>query len=151
MAKTGPTPTSTSNHNLARRRPGPVLHAVPVELPGPGDWLPATRDAYYAYAEAEVARLLRDEDIPQVVLLFDLRDKLARLLPNVPGPTNEGGWPDTLKALQAVKTLDGMIARLASELGIGPLARTRLGILQAEGAEKASKLDQFLSGDGNDA
>ena len=108
-----------------------------IPLPAPADhWLPATRDAYRDYAAADVARALEDEDIPQVRLLFEYRDRITRLVAEL----THGLTEDEHKQAQTIRIYDGMAARLASELGIGPLARTRLGLTRVQEGSALQKL-----------
>ena len=78
--------------------------------------------------------------MPAVLRLFDRIDMLNEMWGQVPrDPT------DAEKALRSIRLLDGMVARQCSELGIGPLARARLGM----GGQPATRnpLDAFLEGD----
>ena len=113
----------------------PGLREVAIALPAPSaEWLPQTRDDYASYAESEVARLLRDEDIPAVRQLFDVRDRMAHLLAD----------PDF--DARTYVSLDRVVARLTTDLGIGPYNRVRLGLQHAEGRIKAAaarKADPF--------
>ena len=82
--------------------------------------------------------ILRDEDIPSVVRLFQRIDKLNRMWSAVPDDPAIAE-----KALRSVRLLDVMVARGCAELGIGPLARARLGIGAAPKSRNA--LDEFMS------
>ncbi len=136
MAKTGPTPSGGD----ARRRVGaPQSQHDRVQLPEPpARWGSGVRAAYEAYRASEAAGLLREEDLAAVARLFDRLDQLARLEANLPEDA-----VDLLKAMQSIRLLDGMVARQMSELGIGPLARARLGM----GGQPAVKndLDAFMA------
>ena len=138
VAKTGPTPAPGASTAVTRRRvDSPGLRATAIALPPPADhWLPATRDSYRDYCASDVARALEEEDAAQVRLLFDYRDRLNRLVDEVA----RGLVEDEHKAAQTIRIYDGMAARLASELGIGPLARTRLGLTRVQEGSALQKL-----------
>jgi hypothetical protein len=137
MAKTGPTPTPGAD---ARRRvASPQSQHDRVQLPeAPERWGLGVEAAYEAYRESEAAGLLREEDLAAVARLFDRLDQLARMEASLPEDA-----ADLLKAMQAIRLLDGMIARQMSELGIGPLARTRLGL--GGQPRVANELDEFMA------
>lgn len=133
MAKTGPTPRPDAPAaTLARRVPTPELLEVAVPMAPPNDqWLGSTQAAYTRYCESTAARVLREEDVAEVELLFTLIDRRWRYIPAL---TSDPA--DDLKTLQAIKIIDGMIDRKCANLGIGPLARTRLGIARIEQSGK---------------
>jgi hypothetical protein len=139
MAKTGPTPDPNAPQGVVRRRvDSPLLADVVVALPISAEpqWGPSTVRAYRAYAESHAARVLREEDVLEVVTLFGMVDQRTRYVTQLTGdPTLD------LKALQAIKIIDSMVDRKASSLGIGPLARTRLGIAKLEQASKLKDLE----------
>lgn len=145
MAKTGPTPNPDAPDAVARRRVAPVeLAEVAIALPPPRVvWRTEVQAAYLAYVESAVAHALRAEDIPQVLQLFDLRDQMATEWELLQGADPDDAQ-ERLRRIQAVKILDGMVARLSGELGIGPLARTRLGMSKVA---EASALDKFMAGE----
>ncbi len=136
MAKTGPTPAPGAD---ARRRVAvPQSQHDRVQLPeAPDRWGLGVGAAYEAYRESEAAGLLREEDLAAVARLFDRLDQLARMEASLPSAA------DLLKAMQAIRLLDGMIARQMSELGIGPLARARLGL--GGQPRVANELDEFMA------
>jgi hypothetical protein len=133
MAKTGPTPDPNAPAaTVARRIAAPELQEVAVALlPAAAGWRPATLEAYLTYAESNAARVLRHEDVAEVHLLFALVDQRLRYTQQLTGSAVED-----LQTLQAMRIADGMIDRKAANLGIGPLARTRLGIARVEQAAK---------------
>ncbi len=136
MAKTGPTP---SGGDPRRRVGAPQAQRDRVQLPEPpAEWAADTLAAYTAYSASEAAGLLRAEDLAAVARLFDRLNKMARIETNLPEDP-----ADLLKAIQAIRQLDGMVARQMSELGIGPLARARLGM----GGQPATRnaLDEFMA------
>lgn len=143
--KTGPTPSPDAPAaTVARRVPSAVLLEVAVPLPPPlTEWGARTLAAYHDYAESQAARVLRAEDVQEVVVLFELIDRRTRYLADL-----TGGAEDDLKALQAIRLVESMIDRKASNLGIGPLARTRLGIARLEqGAKLKATQDAHPSSD----
>lgn len=109
-----------------------ALLDVAIDLPAPkGDWLDITKAAFFAYAESDAARVLRAEDIMELVTLFQLIDQRNRYIVNLTGI-----GADDEPTLRALKMADTMIARMSGNLGVGPLARTRLGISVAERARR---------------
>ncbi len=130
MSKTGPTPDPNAPGAVARRRAeGVALRTEPINFP-PADanWAPQVREAYRQYISSDVARAVNDENLHQVATLFEYWSRVALLL-DADLTTDR----DPHKTAQAIRIYDGMAARLANELGIGPLARVRLGIKVAEG------------------
>lgn len=130
MSKTGPTPDPNAPGAVARRRAGGVaLREQPVEFP-PADanWATQVREAYRQYIASDVARAINEENLHQVATLFDYWSRIANLMALDPALDEEAH-----KTAQTIRIYDGMAARLANELGIGPLARVRLGIKVAEG------------------
>lgn len=142
MGRTGPTPKPGGD---TRRRVPPPGTSDEVQLgPGRPTWDNGTKIAWRTYANSQAAKLLRAEDVPAVLRLFDRIDKLNRLWAAVPDD------PDLAeKALRSVRILDAMVARGCAELGIGPLARARLGIGTAP--KQRSALDEFMGQEGEDA
>lgn len=109
-----------------------ALLDVAIALPAPKDgWLAVTKAAFMAYAESDAARVLRDEDLMELVTLFQLIDQRNRYITNLTGV-----GADDEPTLRALKMADTMIARMSGNLGVGPLARTRLGISVAERARR---------------
>lgn len=141
MGRTGPTPKPGGD--TRRRRPSPTGTAAAMG-PAVGNWLPSTKEAWNSYTASEAAHILRVEDAPAVLRLFERIDKLTRLWDAVPDDPN-----DAEKALRSVRILDAMVARGCAELGIGPLARARLGIGSAP--KQRSALEQFRDEEGEDA
>ncbi|HEV7680001.1 MAG TPA: hypothetical protein VGQ42_15670 [Candidatus Dormibacteraeota bacterium] len=140
-AKTGPTPDP--NADASRRVAAVPLREKAIPMPvASDDWLPGTRQDYRDYARSDTARALSLEHLPQVWLLFTYRDLHRRLVESF-DPAEESA-DVRHKHLQDIRTLDGMIARLCGELGIGPLQRVRLGIKVA-GATR-DPLRQFVTG-----
>lgn len=134
MGRTGPTPKPGGD--TRRRVPSPTGTNAAMG-PAVGNWLPSTQRAWESYTQSEAAKILRVEDEPAVRRLFGRIDKLTRLWEAVPDDPN-----DAEKALRSVRILDAMVARGCAELGIGPLARARLGIGSAP--KQRSALDDFL-------
>lgn len=84
-------------------------------------------------------RALRDEDGFLVTQLFEYIDKLSRFWEYVPDT------PDAAqRALSAVRVLQSMISSLAKDLGIGPAARTAMGINTE--TKPGSRLKAFTGG-----
>lgn len=142
MGRTGPTPKPGGD--TRRRVPAPTGTNAAMG-PAAANWLPSTRRAWELYTQGEAAKILRVEDEPAVRRLFSRIDKLSLLWEAVP---DDPGLAE--KALRSVRILDAMVARGCAELGIGPLARARLGIGTAP--KPRSALDDFLGNDeGDDA
>jgi hypothetical protein len=135
VGKTGPTPAPSGD--TRRRVPGPGLQRDRVVAPeASGDWRSETTQAWDLYVASEAWGLLRAEDLPAVWRLFERLDLLATMWACVPQE------PDGAeKALRSIRLLDSMIARQMAELGIGPLARARLGL--AGPPKESSPLDTF--------
>jgi hypothetical protein len=137
VSKRGPTPDPDAPQSVAKRRAdGVVLRDRVIDFPpAETSWLPRTREAYRDFTGSDVARAAHEESRNQVRLLFEYWDRVERLL-----DLDMADDPEPHKTAQAIRIYDGMAARLANELGIGPLARVRLGIKAAEGGSKLADL-----------
>ena len=140
--KRGPTPTSDTKHAAIQRVPTVSLADEVIQLPQPRRlWLDSTTDAYNRYIESTAARVLRAEDIHEVVTLYDLVDARSKYIDQLSGDPD-----DDYKVLGCIRLVDQAIDRKSNNLGLGPLARTRLGIARMEqlqqeaAAVKASEL-----------
>lgn len=136
-----------SRQALHQRKVDAVLSDERIDLPAPdASWLPATRAAYSAYADADVARLLRAEDVPQVVDLFANLDRLA-LVDAALDAALASDAPIRVvdEHIRAKRGLAALIRDARRDLGIGPRNRVDLGILEAQGVKAAAEVDEFLA------
>lgn len=140
--KRGPTPTSDTKHAAIQRVPTVSLADEVIQLPQPRRlWIDSTIEAYNRYIESTAARVLRAEDIHEVVALYDLVDARSKYIDQLSGDPE-----DDYKVLGCIRLVDQAIDRKSNNLGLGPLARTRLGIARMEqlqqeaAAVKASEL-----------
>lgn len=145
----GRPPSSTSARSVATARAQALASQVAPAFPGADvNWRPDVREAYGVYCAAEVARMLRDEDIELVWRRFALADDLERALDEYRGLRDRVLEAETAidvrnlsdaasRAVATAKALDGMIARLDAQLGIGARNRMSVGLLAVEGAKAA--------------
>jgi hypothetical protein len=111
-----------------------ALRDTVVALPAPGDWHPEVREMYLRYTESTAARVLREEDVHEVQLFFSLCNVRLRYLNALTGD------PDgDFRTLSSLRIIDQLIDRKANNLGVGPLARTRLGIARLDQALRATE------------
>jgi P27 family predicted phage terminase small subunit len=111
----------------------PVVQAPEVQrTPDPkADWLDSTKTAWAVYWRSDVARIVLDVDAPSIFRLFSLYDQhersmdVVRMALVVKGST---GQIRTNPLADHALKLEGVILRLENELGLTPLARSRLGI-----------------------
>lgn len=112
----------------------PVV-AAPVEVqrapdPNPA-WLDSTKAAWAAYWRSDISRIVLDVDAPSISRLFALYDQHERAMDVVRKALVVKGSTGQIRtnplADHALK-LEGVILRLENELGLTPLARSRLGI-----------------------
>lgn len=110
-----------------------------IPFPPAGEhWTERTRAHYSTYVESETARLLRAEDVPNAVRLFEYLDRLARMIGALDDIPDDG----VAKALANVKAMESMVITLSNHLGIGPNARARLSVKTND--KPGSKLEAFL-------
>jgi hypothetical protein len=137
VSKTGPTPDPDAPQAVARRRAeGVALRDSAIAFPpARAEWAPEVRAAYHAYVASDVARAVNDESLHQVALLFEYWSRIAQLM-----GVDVAVDPEPHKTAQTIRIYDGMATRLANELGIGPLARVRLGIKVGEAGSALADL-----------
>lgn len=139
---------SVSRQALHQRKVDAVLADEPFPLPPPdAAWGREAREAYAAYARADVARLLREEDVPQVIRYFATLDRLLDLEARYDAARAADAPDRVLDTLyRTIRSADAVAARMQRDLGLGPRHRIDLGLLQAQGVKAAAEADEFLDG-----
>jgi hypothetical protein len=114
---------------------------APRFLPAGKTWSMEVKRAYRTFQVSETAKFLRKEDVWAVRRLYDYLNQVQHLwdtLINAKAPDKE--------AVAMVATLENIISRLSTSVGLGPKARQSLGISTQR--KPGSKFDDFLSGAG---
>ena len=156
MAGRGPIPKDPKKRidKHGSRRPAPTEKAVPgPALPVPPDDLPTGLVPVWAAIMAELdsrggmPAAFHATDVMLVRVLVDavyVHD-LARADVLAQGITVPGRWgPTTNPSLKTQKEAGATILRVATELGLSPAARTRLGLLELVGASMVADLKDRL-------
>jgi len=127
----------------ARKLELAVLPQVGMDTPEPHEWLPVVRKEWEAYWGDQIARAVRDPDLPSLYRLFDFRDALARLMRLVnDDPVVEGsqGQPVANKLWAQVIALHKSILDLEDRFGLS--LKAKVGV-NAQVVDTAGKLEEL--------
>ena len=111
-------------------------------------WLKQTRERWHEYWISDVAGVAQKVDIPAVERLFGMYDQYARVQKVVKKSLVVRGSTGQIRtnplAEHALK-LETQILRLENELGLTPMARSRLGLAVGEAATSLASINELLN------
>lgn len=155
MGKPGPAPKPADQRQAHPRakRPGPLtLSLVPADEPAPPPIPPAprgllrvTQTRWRTYWASPVASAVIEADRGSVDRLFRYYDQWERMMREVAAsPFTEGSQGQIVKhpANGLIDRLEAHISKLEGELGLTPLARSRLGIAVGQARLTADELNR---------
>jgi P27 family predicted phage terminase small subunit len=155
VSKPGPAPKPADQRQAHPRakRPGPLplslVPADPVPAPDipspPRGLLRATQSRWRAYWTSPVASAVIEADRGSVDRLFRYYDAWERMMrESTASPFTEGSQGQVVvhPACARVDKLEAHIAKLEGELGLTPLARSRLGIAVGQAQLTADELNR---------
>lgn len=121
--------------------------------PDPG-WLPATCERWDTFWRSELATATIDVDRETVVHrlfhYYDQWDRLRDIFDSDPVVEGSTGQPRMNPAGDQLHRIEGHIQRLEQTLGIGPLARHRLGLTVGQARMTALELNRLAMEGGHD-
>lgn len=141
---------------------GHILPAAPAELPAcpkgsnGKPMLKATRDAWVAFWDSDVARLVDTRsDLPSLHRLFRLYDERQKIDNHVArhGRLTTGSTGQTTldPLYKEQSSVDARITALEDRFGLTPLARLKLGVTFGQAAESLDRMNQDFGQDPDDA
>lgn len=147
MGKRGPLPKPPETAQGHRPHELVLLKGGAKKAPRPPSGLtPATRKAWHAYWASEVSSVAQEVALPAIRRLFELYDQRERAMELVRAALMVKGSMGQIRtnpAADYVLKLEPAILRLENELGLTPMAMTRLGIAVGEAQMTAAELNRI--------
>jgi len=156
VGKRGPLKDPSSDRSQRSHSKGKAETPGLVVLPGikpkrtppvpDSKWEPQVKKAWKTFWQSPLQQVVEECDLPAVVRyfsLYNLHERIFRAVNVAIAVTGSKGQPRANPLLKSLGEVQGQLLRLENELGLTPMSRARLGLINAQGRITAQQLNDM--------